>query len=173
MGWPMVTRLRFATLAALLAFLAFHFIFSSSELSPTAHPPHERRSGDLQPPDQTLALPSNWSLHRRAEDYSCSKDNPCPNSACCGSEGYCGYGPTYCGDGCQANCDANAECGEFAKTPGLRCPLNVCCSEFGFCGTTQDFCEGKCQSNCGQPSVPSGANSRSARDKVIAYYEAW
>ncbi|KAL2385529.1 hypothetical protein RJZ90_001269 [Blastomyces dermatitidis] len=31
--------------------------------------------------------------------------------------GYCGYGPDYCGEGCVSNCDAGAECGEFAKPP--------------------------------------------------------
>lgn len=46
----------------------------------------------------------------------------------------CGYGPTYCGDGCQSNCDAVAECGQYASPAGKTCPLNVCCSEFGFCG---------------------------------------
>lgn len=173
MAWLSVAALRFALLAGLLSFLAFVFIFSSSEALTATQPRQERRSNNFESLYQVHAPPSNRSLHPRDDDYSCSKDNPCSNSACCGAEGYCGYGPTYCDNGCQANCDAHAECGEFAKTPGLRCPLNVCCSEFGFCGTTKGFCEGNCQSNCGQPTVPSGANSRSVRDKVIAYYEAW
>jgi chitinase len=45
-----------------------------------------------------------------------------------GADGWCGYGPTYCDEGCQSNCDAKAECGEFAAVPGAGCPLNVCCS---------------------------------------------
>ncbi len=69
-------------------------------------------------------------VHRN--DYSCSEKNPCSNGACCGPSGYCGYGPTYCGTGCVSNCDATAECGEFAETPGQACPLNVCCSQYGF-----------------------------------------
>lgn len=115
---------------------------------------------------------SNHSLLAR-DDYSCSEDNPCSNHACCGKSGFCGYGPDYCGDGCQADCDAVAECGEFASEKGKKCPLNVCCSEFGFCGTTKDFCNAQCQSNCDSPSLPDGRSSSPVRDKVIVYYEAW
>ena len=67
-------------------------------------------------------------------------------------------GPDFCGATCISNCDAHAECGIFAETPGKTCPLNTCCSEFGFCGTTTDFCTGKCQSNCIEhPSPPAGS----------------
>lgn len=119
-------------------------------------------------------LTSNQSIFSRADgDYSCSKDKPCSNHACCGEGGYCGYGPTYCGDGCQADCDAVAECGEYAEPKYKKCPLNVCCSQYGFCGTTEDFCNDECQSGCDTPSVPAGRNSGSVRDKVIVYYEAW
>lgn len=68
----------------------------------------------------------------RRDDYSCSASNPCSNGACCGAGGYCGYGSTYCGTGCVSNCNATAECGKDASTPGKTCPLNTCCSEFGF-----------------------------------------
>lgn len=34
-------------------------------------------------------------------------------------------GPIYCGDGCSSNCDAHAECGQYAESPGEECPLNV------------------------------------------------
>jgi hypothetical protein len=66
------------------------------------------------------------------QDHQCGPGNPCNNGACCGGSGYCGYGPTYCGSGCVSNCDAVAECGQYAKTPGARCPLNTCCSQYGF-----------------------------------------
>lgn len=46
-----------------------------------------------------IALGSNHSIFQR-DEYSCSKDKPCSNHACCGESGYCGYGPTYCGKGC-------------------------------------------------------------------------
>jgi hypothetical protein len=52
-------------------------------------------------------------------------------------DGWCGYGPTYCGDGCTSNCDAHAECGQWAVPKDKKCPLNVCCSQHGFCGTTK------------------------------------
>ncbi|CAE6458092.1 unnamed protein product [Rhizoctonia solani] len=109
-----------------------------------------------------------------ADDYSCSKSKPCVNGACCGASGYCGYGPTYCGTGCQSNCTATAECGQYAAIPGTKCPLNVCCSQYGFCGTTSEFCDPaqKCQSNCGQPSKPS-SGGKSASQRVIGYFESW
>ncbi|KAL0950100.1 hypothetical protein HGRIS_010101 [Hohenbuehelia grisea] len=109
-----------------------------------------------------------------ADDFSCSVSKPCSNGACCGVDGFCGYGPTYCGKGCQSNCTATAECGQFAATPGLKCPLNVCCSQFGFCGTTTEFCDvqQKCQSGCGQPSKPSGSGF-SVSQRVIGYFESW
>lgn len=80
-------------------------------------------------PRQTTASSSTGT-----ESYTCGPGSPCSNGACCGSSGWCGYGPTYCGDGCQSDCDATAECGEYAATAGTTCPLNVCCSQYGFCG---------------------------------------
>lgn len=103
--------------------------------------------------------------------YTCSRNQPCPNGACCGVSGWCGYGPTYCGKGCQSNCNAKAECGKFAPNAGQTCPLNVCCSEFGFCGTTGEFCKKGCQSNCHQPK-PSGPPSN-VQKRVVGYWEAW
>jgi hypothetical protein len=41
-------------------------------------------------------------------------------------------GPTYCGSGCISNCDAVAECGQYASPAGKKCPLNTCCSQYGF-----------------------------------------
>ena len=83
---------------------------------------------------------SDNSTSSSSDDYSCSAANPCSNGACCGKSGYCGYGPTYCGTGCQSNCTAKAECGQYASPANATCPLNVCCSQYGFCGTTDDFC---------------------------------
>lgn len=72
------------------------------------------------------AVASNVTTPGILEDeYSCKKGKPCSNGACCGSEGVCGYGPVYCGDGCISNCDAHAECGQYAENPGQECPLNV------------------------------------------------
>ncbi|KAF8676563.1 hypothetical protein RHS04_06491 [Rhizoctonia solani] len=123
-----------------------------------------------------LALVTVASLFNSVygDDYSCSAAKPCSNGACCGASGYCGYGPTYCGTGCQSNCTATAECGQYAAVPGTKCPLNVCCSQYGFCGTTPEFCDvgQKCQSGCGQPSKPSG-KGYSASQRVIGYFESW
>ncbi|KAL3479632.1 hypothetical protein BJX99DRAFT_255358 [Aspergillus californicus] len=104
-------------------------------------------------------------------DYTCGPDTPCSNGACCGESGWCGYSPTYCGDGCQSNCDATAECGDFAATPDAGCPLNVCCSQYGFCGTTAEFCGDGCQSNCDQPK-PS-VQATNPQKRVIGYWEGW
>ncbi|KAL7815591.1 glycoside hydrolase family 18 protein [Trichoderma gracile] len=105
------------------------------------------------------------------DGYTCAANSPCPNGACCGESGWCGYGPLYCGKGCQSNCMAHAECGKFATVAGTKCPLNVCCSEFGFCGTTSAFCSKGCQSNCHQPK-PSGPPSN-VQKRVVGYWEAW
>ena len=104
-------------------------------------------------------------------DFTCGPDKPCANHACCGVSGWCGYGPTYCGTGCQSNCNATSECGQYASTPGASCPLNVCCSPFGFCGTTADFCGTGCQSNCKQPK-PSGGPTNTQK-RIVGYWEAW
>lgn len=117
----------------------------------------------------------------RRDDYSCGENDPCPNSACCGKNGYCGFGDEYCGtngespnDACWSNCDATAECGINAAVANTTCPLNVCCSQYGFCGTTDLFClesEG-CQSNCGEPES-SGETDGDVQSRIIGYYEAW
>ncbi|SCO15302.1 related to chitinase [Fusarium fujikuroi] len=104
-------------------------------------------------------------------DFSCGPTKPCSNKACCGKDGWCGFGDKYCGKGCQSHCDAKADCGVNAATPGQTCPLNVCCSEFGFCGTTSEFCGKSCQSNWAQPKPkPSPTN---VRKRVVGYWEAW
>ncbi|KAF4251149.1 hypothetical protein CNMCM8057_006996 [Aspergillus fumigatus] len=103
---------------------------------------------------------------------TCSETEEC-DTGCCSKEGYCGFGPAFCGeDVCISTCDAVAECGEYAETPGATCPLNVCCSEYGFCGTTEDFCGSGCQSGCDAVNEPfcSGTSSEAI---YIGYYEGW
>ncbi|KAF5244294.1 hypothetical protein FANTH_7804 [Fusarium anthophilum] len=104
-------------------------------------------------------------------DFSCGPTKPCSNKACCGKDGWCGFGDKYCGKGCQSHCDAKADCGANAAKPGQTCPLNVCCSEFGFCGTTSEFCGKSCQSNCAQPKPKSSPSN--VRKRVVGYWEAW
>ncbi|PIL32554.1 hypothetical protein GSI_05257 [Ganoderma sinense ZZ0214-1] len=104
-------------------------------------------------------------------DGSCTVLEPCPNGACCGKSGFCGYGSDFCGDGCTSNCNAVAECGPNAAPGHEDCPLNVCCSKFGFCGSTDDFCGANCVGDhCGSPSIPSGVNSP-VTSRLIGYYE--
>ncbi|KAI0203375.1 glycoside hydrolase [Astrocystis sublimbata] len=106
-------------------------------------------------------------------DGTCSSTSPCV-SGCCSKSGFCGFGPDYCGKTCVSNCDAVAECGQYAKDSGKSCPLNVCCSQYGFCGTTSEFCDTKCQSGCQAPSKPSCSSSGgTAAKRRIGYYESW
>jgi chitinase len=89
---------------------------------------------------QATLIPQDQSLNPRTLDVlvkrdlpigTCNPDTPCPNGACCGSNGLCGYSAAECGAGCASNCDAKAQCGQYG-TPGQNsCPLNVCCSQFG------------------------------------------
>ncbi|KAI9730799.1 MAG: hypothetical protein M1818_008079 [Claussenomyces sp. TS43310] len=101
----------------------------------------------------------NSSLVSRALPIgTCDSSTPCPNGACCGSNGLCGYSPTECGTGCTSNCDAKAACGQYGVAGHQTCPLDVCCSEFGFCGSTSDFCDTGCQEgfgSCGDAPKPS------------------
>jgi hypothetical protein len=81
------------------------------------------------PQDATFS--SKKQLKRDLPIGTCNPDTPCPNGACCGSNGLCGYSPTECGSGCNSNCGAKAECGQYGTPGSQNCPLSVCCSEFG------------------------------------------
>jgi chitinase len=128
-----------------------------------------------------LDTPSD--LHRRQSGDNglpigmCAPGTPCSNGACCSSTGICGYSPDECGTGaCLSNCDAKAECGQYAASGKEMCPLNVCCSHFGFCGTTDDFCktdgENSCQKgfgSCGPANTPSCGGSSATSDTDIMH----
>ncbi|KAH7317114.1 symbiotic chitinase [Stachybotrys elegans] len=142
-----------------LPFVLALVVSTAAELS-SSEPTVHRRFSSLE--RRALAYQdAAVALHKR-EDFTCGP----------GKDGWCGYGPTYCGDGCTSNCDAHAECGQYAVPKDKKCPLNTCCSEHGFCGTTKDFCTGKCQSNCVEHPKPPGGGGKTL-DKVIGYYEAW
>ena len=77
----------------------------------------------------------------------------CQQAKCCSQWGYCGTGPEYCGQGCQADygqCNAqdemfhDGECG-----PDHSCPPDLCCSQWGYCGLGVDYCGDGCQSQHG------------------------
>ncbi|KAF9891872.1 hypothetical protein FE257_003357 [Aspergillus nanangensis] len=106
---------------------------------------------------------------------TCAPGIPCVNGACCSKEGICGFSPDECGtDTCISNCDAKAECGQYALPDSATCPLNVCCSKYGFCGTTEEFCGAGCQKGyggCGSVEEPSCSGQSMTR--TIGYYEGW
>lgn len=116
---------------------------------------------------------------------TCNSGTPCANGACCSKTNLCGYSKDFCGDGCQHNCDAKAQCGPYAAAGQQKCPLNVCCSEFGYCGSTKEFCAWKnkddpvyptCDTKyggCGDVKRPSCGGGNSVNKRTIGYYESW
>lgn len=88
-----------------------------------------------------IALGGDQKLEKRQATTlptgTCAPGTPCVNGACCGMNGLCGYSPLECSTAtCLSNCNATAECGQYASASSSSCPLDVCCSFFGFCGTT-------------------------------------
>jgi chitinase len=127
-------------LVILLSFFCYGFQYVLGSAFHSHHYHHKNISARSSPDSAYGALlPRASTTSISGQDgYTCGPGNPCSNGACCGESGWCGYGPTYCGDGCQSNCNATADCGQYAATSGQTCPLNVCCSEYGFCGTTSE-----------------------------------
>ncbi|KAF4778701.1 hypothetical protein HER10_EVM0009051 [Colletotrichum scovillei] len=77
---------------------------------------------------------SSRSLEKRGPLYC--KDGPCVDGSCCGPDSICGYGPDFCGTGCQSQCDATAMCGEYSENADMPCGMNLCCSQSGWCGVS-------------------------------------
>jgi chitinase len=50
-----------------------------------------RDSLDLNFADRS-DYPTNVTLDKRQDTFNCGPSNPCSNGACCGGNGYCGYG---------------------------------------------------------------------------------
>jgi chitinase len=168
-----------------MAVLSFRVILLGAALSAVA----------AASPLESRSLHPNYLLTPRALPIgTCDPSTPCPNGACCGSNGLCGYSPAECGAGCASNCDAKAACGQYGKPGKQTCPLNVCCSQFGyeflhqpvfplsgakircrFCGSTSDFCGKGCQDGfgtCGDAPKPSCSSSGVSK-RTIGYYESW
>lgn len=107
----------------------------------------------------------------------------CPDDSCCGPQGICGYGPDFCGAGCQNDCDAKAMCGIYSDGGNVSCGLDLCCSWGGWCGTATDHCVGPnqwslCQEGFGKCEVirPTeyGPDSGTATNgRTIGYYQSW
>ncbi|KAH6957466.1 oviduct-specific glycoprotein, partial [Fusarium avenaceum] len=69
----------------------------------------------------------NVNLFQKRDALRC--DNaPCIDGSCCGKNSICGYGPDYCGAGCQSQCDATAMCGEFSEDADMPCGMKLCSS---------------------------------------------
>ncbi|KAK7438834.1 hypothetical protein Landi51_11481 [Colletotrichum acutatum] len=126
---------------------------------------------------------SSRSLEKRGPLYC--KDGPCVDGSCCGPDSICGYGPDFCGKGCQSQCDATAMCGEYSENADMPCGMNLCCSQSGWCGTTEVFCHNAdpinlsapCQAgygSCSIASTPSCAKGGgSTNGRTIGYYQSW
>ncbi|KAH6991732.1 oviduct-specific glycoprotein [Fusarium venenatum] len=65
------------------------------------------------------------SLLQKRDALRCD-NGPCIDGSCCGKNSICGYGPDYCGDGCQSQCDATAMCGEFSEDADMPCGMKLC-----------------------------------------------
>ncbi|KAL4734493.1 hypothetical protein BDV11DRAFT_212744 [Aspergillus similis] len=120
-----------------------------------------------------IFISSLWSSWASAQSGTCNATSECV-SGCCSTSGYCGFGPSFCGDDvCVSSCDAVAECGQ--PCPSLHfptCGLPLLMELDRFCGTTEEFCGTDCQSNCGAATEPSCSGS-SSDARYIGYYEAW
>ncbi|KAK7994851.1 hypothetical protein PG990_013624 [Apiospora arundinis] len=137
---------------------------------------------------QSHFAPSRRDVHhdllKRDGPLYC-KDGPCIDGSCCGKNSICGYGPDFCGDGCQSQCNATAMCGEFSENADMPCGMKLCCSATGWCGTTEPYCHNAdplhgtlpCQAgygSCsitGKPSCAEGGGSTNGR--TIGYYQSW
>ncbi|KAK1856378.1 putative class V chitinase [Colletotrichum chrysophilum] len=73
-----------------------------------------------------------YSLERRADGPLYCTDGPCVDGSCCGPKNICGYGPDFCGTGCQSQCNATAMCGEFSENAEMPCGMKLCCSATGW-----------------------------------------
>ncbi|KAL3701426.1 hypothetical protein R1sor_019448 [Riccia sorocarpa] len=97
----------------------------------------------------------------------------CDNNLCCSEYGFCGTTSTYCGTGCQSNCNSNV-----TTVPGLLCGVNAtnelcasagdCCSQFGFCGSTAEYCGAGCQNGPCEAGDDRGGGLKTWAKAVIA-----
>ncbi|KAI6777446.1 hypothetical protein HG530_001391 [Fusarium avenaceum] len=171
-------------------------VFNKIQHSPAHQNPDE--APPVQIPSDALALNKtaskkptashlqsrNVNLFQKRDALRCD-GAPCIDGSCCGKNSICGYGPDYCGDGCQSQCDATAMCGEFSEDADMPCGMKLCCSATGWCGTTDVYCNNAdpvhktlpCQAGYGScsitgpPSCAKGSGGSSAR--TIGYYQSW
>lgn len=99
--------------------LAGSFLFLRPSVNSTA--PTQLGSREILDDLKDLASLGNVST----TSSTCKKGVRCKLTACCGGffggdEGTCGFGPDYCGDDCDSQCDAKAECGKYAAKGGAK-----------------------------------------------------
>lgn len=122
----------------------------SARLEPLFHPPSNstpkyNKINELN--IESLLTPRAISIVERQSaptgDGTCAPGRPCSNGACCSKSGYCGYSPDFCSSSnCISNCDAKAQCGQYAPAGKQKCPLNVCCSQYGMYDWDGEVCQG-------------------------------
>lgn len=115
----------------LLFLLAFGFVAAASFVEDVSGS-FSNSIRSFQESDAAVNWHTAASLEPRLATGACDDATPCTNGACCSVSGFCGYSPAFCGSGnCTSNCNAKAECGEYAVEANQNCPLNVCCSQYG------------------------------------------
>lgn len=113
----------FERIMASLGALRWALLWISIAVLPRSLAAHNAPQSDL----------THFTLFPRLPTGTCNAQTPCVNAACCGTNGLCGYSPSECGSGnCTSNCDAKAQCGQYAPPASSKCPLDVCCSQFGY-----------------------------------------
>ena len=140
------------------------------------------------PATNTSASPARFAVKAQAAAAAaptsstgallCGGGTKCIDGSCCGANNICGFGDTYCGDGCQSNCPAKAPCGRDSAGGSVSCGMNLCCSYYGWCGTTEVYCtkgtEG-CQENFGDCNLHDpfqcDPGAASATKRTIGYYQ--
>lgn len=78
-----------------------------------------------------LQFPSAMAQGLGEPGGTCSDSVAC-YQGCCSKDNQCGFTEDHCGEGCKHNCNATAECGQFAAPGTPDCPINVCCRQVPF-----------------------------------------
>ncbi|KAI9697328.1 MAG: hypothetical protein M1820_007834 [Bogoriella megaspora] len=131
------------------------------------------RSRNIIPDRERWTSNSRQILKRDAE--SCGGGTQCADGS---ADGKCGFGPDYCGSGCQSNCDAAAMCGKYSLGGSQKCGMNLCCSTYGWCGTDDAHCsptgDTPCQQGfgrCDDHVPPPSCSGTSTNTRTIGYYQ--
>jgi hypothetical protein len=144
---------------------------------------------------QTQTYPAGGPVAPVSVPKSAPKSAPtggnsgCPSGQCKSQWGYCGTGPDYCGQGCQAGpCTGSpkpvpvapkpvpkpvaapkaAPTGGFCAGSGKVCDPGFCCSKWGYCGQGAAYCSGQREADPSQQTPSSdGGLSHGALAAII------